>query len=74
MSATIITLKVIVLDLNQRIRGARPHIGHASRVPPQLLILQFLNYMYNVVFDLSCPSLFSNLNIYLSIFGSITMS
>ena len=32
---------------------------------PQLLILQFLKY--NAVFDLSCPSLFSNLNIYLSI-------
>ena len=38
----------------------------------QLLTLQFLNY--NALFDLSCPSLFSNLNIYLSIFGSIIMS
>ena len=65
----------------QSIRGARSHIGHASRVPPfnpfkslpsippfespSLLILQFLNY--NAVFDLSWPSFFSNLNIYLSI-------
>ena len=39
MSATIITLKVIVLDLNQRIRGARSHIGHASRVPPPAIDL-----------------------------------
>ena len=39
MSATIITLKMIVLDLNQRIHGARSHIGHALRVPPPAIDL-----------------------------------